>query len=49
MPTLNKISEDYKTPILYLSFDGENNVANIDTKIEAFIDMLKYKKNKKKI
>ena len=49
MPTLNKISEDYKTPILYLSFDGENNVANIDTKIEAFKDMLKYKKNKKKI
>lgn len=49
MPTLSKISEDYETPILYLSFDGENNIANIDTKIEAFKDMLKSKKNKKKI
>lgn len=45
MPTLSKISEDYNTPILYLSFDGENNISNIDTKIEAFKDMIKAKKN----
>jgi len=44
MPTLSKISEDYNTPILYLSFDGENNISNIDTKIEAFKDMIKSKK-----
>ena len=44
MPTLSKISEDYQTPILYLSFDGENNISNIDTKIEAFKDMLQAKK-----
>lgn len=44
MPNLSKISEDYKTPILYLSFDGENNISNIDTKIEAFKDMIKAKK-----
>ena len=42
--TLNQISEDYNVPIMYLSFDGENNIANIDTKIEAFIDMIKSKK-----
>lgn len=47
MPTLSKISEDYNTPILYLSFDGENNISNIDTKIEAFKDMIKAKKNLK--
>lgn len=47
MPTLSKISEDYETPILYLSFDGENNISNIDTKIEAFKDMIKAKKNLK--
>lgn len=45
MPTLSKISEDYQTPIIYLSFDGENNISNIDTKIEAFKDMIKAKKN----
>ena len=44
MPTLSKISEDYQTPILYLSFDGENNISNIDTKIEAFKDMITRKK-----
>lgn len=45
MPILNKISEEYNVPILYLSFDGENNNSNIDTKIEAFTDMIKAKKN----
>ena len=45
IPILNQISEDYHTPILYLSFDGENNIANIDTKLEAFNDMIKAKKN----
>jgi len=40
MPNLSQISEDYKIPILYLSFDGENNISNIDTKIEAFKDMI---------
>lgn len=41
--TLNKICEENHTPILYLSFDGENNISNIDTKIEAFKDMIEYK------
>ena len=44
--TLSKISEDYQTPIIYLSFDGENNISNIDTKIEAFKDMIIAKKKK---
>ena len=46
IPILNQISEDYKVPIMYLSYDGENNIANIDTKIEAFYDMIKSKKSK---
>ena len=46
IPILNQISEDYQIPILYLSFDGENNISNIDTKIEAFNDMIKDKKKK---
>ena len=44
IPIISKICEDYETPILYLSFDGENNIANIDTKLEAFYEMLKAKK-----
>ena len=47
IPILNEICDDYQVPILYLSFDGENQNANIDTKIEAFMDMLKSKKVKK--
>ena len=47
MPTISKISDDYNVPILYLSFDGENNISNIDTKIEAFKDMIKAKKDNK--
>lgn len=46
MPILSEISEDYQVPILYLSYDSENNIANIDTKLEAFYDMIKSKKNK---
>jgi len=49
MPTLSKISEDFNTPILYLSFDGENNISNIDTKIEAFKDMIISKRIKKEV
>lgn len=45
IPTLSIIAEEYKTPILYLSFDGENNISNIDTKIEAFKDMIESRKN----
>lgn len=47
IPTLSKICEEYEVPIIYLSFDGENNISNIDTKIEAFKDMITLKKIKK--
>ena len=46
IPIINKICEEYHTPIIYLSFDGENNIANIDTKLEAFYEMIKQKRNK---
>jgi predicted nucleotide-binding protein (sugar kinase/HSP70/actin superfamily) len=45
IPILNRISNDYQVPIMYLSFEGENNIANIDTKLEAFQDMLNQNKN----
>ena len=46
IPIISKICSEYKVPIIYLSFDGENNVANIETKLEAFYEMIKIKKNK---
>ena len=45
IPALNSISGEYHVPILYLSFDSENNIANLETKLEAFIDMLKERHN----
>jgi len=43
IPILNRISNDYQVPIMYLSFEGENNISNLDTKLEAFHDMIKSK------
>lgn len=45
IPILNRISNDYQVPIMYLSFEGENNISNIDTKLEAFQDMINQNKN----
>lgn len=46
MPVLMNISEDYKIPVLYLSFDSQNSETGIKTRIEAFCDMLTMKKEK---
>ncbi len=44
---LHKISKDYKVPILYFSFDSQTSATGVKTRIEAFYDMLKMKKEKK--
>lgn len=46
MSILSRISNEYKIPILYFSFDAEDNEVGIDTRIEAFYDMLKRRKCK---
>lgn len=46
MSILPKISEDYDIPIMYLSFDAEDNEVGVDTRIEAFYDMIKRRKEK---
>ena len=45
MSILPKISEDYNIPIMYLSFDAEDNEVGIDTRIEAFYDMIVRRKD----
>lgn len=49
MPILQKISNDSKIPIIYLTFDLQTSEAGINTRIEAFYDMLQMKKEKKVI
>lgn len=48
MPVLQKISEDYKIPIIYFSFDTQTSDVGINTRIEAFYDMIMMRKEQKK-
>ena len=45
MSILEKISNEYEIPIIYFSFDSERSDTSIDTRLEAFYDMLQNKKN----
>ena len=42
---LDKLSDDYDIPILSLSIDEQTAQANMMTRIEAFIDFIKYRKS----
>jgi len=48
MPVLQKISTDYKIPILYFSFDSQTSETGIKTRLEAFHDMILMRKEQKK-
>lgn len=45
MPILQKISREKNIPIMYLTFDEQTTSTGIKTRIEAFYDMLKMKKD----
>lgn len=47
MPVLQRISEDYKIPIIYFSFDTQTSDVGINTRIEAFYDMIMMRKDVK--
>ena len=47
MSALHNISRDYKIPIIYFSFDTQTSETGINTRLEAFYDMLVMKKRKK--
>lgn len=44
IPVLQNISADYRVPMLFLSYDTQTSDTGLDTRIEAFCDMLKRKK-----
>ena len=46
MPILQKISEEKQIPIIYFTFDMQSSEVGIKTRLEAFYDMLKMKKEK---
>ena len=44
MPVLRNISSDYNVPILFFSFDCQNADPGIETRLEAFYDMISMRK-----
>lgn len=44
MSVLQRISEDYKMPVLYLTYDAQTSDVGLMTRIEAFYDMLSMRK-----
>lgn len=44
MPALHRVSEDYRFPILFFSFDSLTSETGIKTRLEAFYDMLMMRK-----
>lgn len=44
MPVLQRISSDYHIPILYLSYDSQTSDTGLDTRLEAFYDMIAMRK-----
>ena len=46
IPILSKIANEENIPIMFLSFDTENESTGIKTRLEAFIDMLTMRKEK---
>ena len=48
MPVLQRVSTDAGMPILYLTYDSQTSDTGLDTRLEAFYDMLSMKKEKTK-
>lgn len=46
MPIINKIASIYQKPVLFFSFDSATSQTGIETRLEAFYDMLEMRKEK---
>ena len=46
MPIINKIASTYQKPVLFFSFDSATSETGIQTRLEAFYDMLEMRKEK---
>ena len=45
MPIIQKIAKSYSVPIIFFSFDTNTSKVGLQTRIEAFVDMLEMRKN----
>lgn len=46
VPVLQRIGEDFRVPVLYLTYDSQTSDTGLDTRLEAFYDMLAMKKER---
>ncbi len=46
VPVLQRISSDYKMPVLVLSFDSQTSDTGLQTRLEAFYDMISMRKER---
>ena len=49
IPVLQKVSGDYSVPVLYLTYDSQTSDTGLDTRLEAFYDMLSMKKGEEQM
>ena len=47
MPVLQRVSRDRHVPVLFLSFDSQTSDTGLDTRLEAFYDMISMRKAKR--
>ena len=47
MPIINKICKEYDVPVIFFSFDANTSEVGIKTRIEAFYDMIKMRRDNK--
>ena len=48
IPALHNISADYHIPMLFLSYDTQTSDTGIETRLEAFYDLIEMKHRKTK-
>lgn len=46
MPVLQRLSRDYKMPVLFLTFDSQTSDTGLMTRLEAFYDMISMRKGR---
>ena len=47
IPIIKKVANDKKIPIIFFSYDATNNEEGMITRLEAFYDLMKYRKENK--
>lgn len=45
MSIINKICKEYNVPVIFFSFDSNTSLVGVRTRVEAFYDMIKMRKN----